>query len=98
MIREREMNKFYGEYVDYEPCLPYSISKPTEEIQLSSNLNVLDKISIYSKIMEVWSKEERAEETARYYRDRCADLKSKVLQLQSEKVQIKQQAVHEKIK
>jgi len=49
-------------------------------------MNVMDKISIKSKILEFTSKEERAKEMAQFYGDRYSDLKFKVLQIESEKM------------
>ena len=93
--KEKEKNNLYGGYNDPKPCFPLTDSRHVE-IELHTNLNAMDKIVLKSKMMEIKSSEERAKEIARYYRDRCTDLKTKVAQLNSEKLQIKLQATHEK--
>ena len=93
--KEKQKYDLYGEYNDHEPCFPPSDNKHVE-IELHTNLCAMDKIALKSKLMEIKSSEERAKELARYYRDRCADLKTKVVQLNSEKLQIKLQSTHEK--
>ena len=93
--RKKQKYDLYGEYNDHEPCFPPSDNKHVE-IELHTNLCAMDKIALKSKLMEIKSSEERAKVLARYYRDRCADLKTKVVQLNSEKLQIKLQSTHEK--
>ena len=56
----------------------------------------MDKIALKFKVMELKSSEERVKELARYYRDRCTDLKTKVALLNTKKLQIKLQATHQK--
>lgn len=94
LTKEKKMDEMYGDYVDNEPCLPQNNDEP--EIQFPDYMNVMDKISIKSKILELASKEERAKEMVRFYRDRCSDLKCKILQIESEKMQLKLQTAHEK--
>lgn len=95
MHKEKQNYDLYGEYNDHEPCFPLSDNRHVE-IELHTNLCAMDKIALKSKIMEIKSSEERAKELARYYRDRCTDLQTKVVQLNSEKLQIKLQTTHEK--
>ena len=95
--KEKQKYDLYGEYNDHEPCFPPSDNKHVE-IELHTNLCAMDKIALKSKLMEIKSSEERAKELARYYRDRCADFKTKVVQLNSEKLQIKLQSTHKKTK
>ena len=95
MYKEKQKYNLYGEYNDHEPCFPFSENRHVE-IELHTNLCAMDKIALKSKVMELKSSEERAKELARYYRDRCTDLKTKVAQLNTEKLQIKLQATHQK--
>ena len=95
LCKEKEKNSLYSEYNDPEPCFPLTDNSHTE-MKFHTNLNVMDKILLNSKIVEIKSSEERAKEIARYYRDRCTSLKTKIALLNSEKSQIKLQAIHEK--
>ena len=83
MCKEKKKYDLYGEYNDHEPCFPFS-DKRHVEIELHTNLSAMDKIALKSKIMEIKSSKERAKELARYYCDRCTDLKTEVAQLNSE--------------
>lgn len=74
-IKEKQLNDLYGEYVDCEPCFPPA---ETLRVQLPFYITPVDRT--YIKLSE-----ERAKETARFYRDRSSDLKAKVLRLEHEK-------------
>lgn len=91
--REKQLNEKYGEFVDNEPCFPPCTDVT---IQLPENLPGVDKAFIRLKVLEMKLNEEKAKEVARYYRNRCSELKAKILKVQKEKIEYKVQAFHEK--
>lgn len=93
--REKQYTEKYGEFVDTEPCFP---SCTDVTIQLPENLPAVDKAFIRSKVLEMKLNEEKAKEVACYYRDRCSELKAKILEIQKEKIEHKVQMFHEKIR
>ena len=92
-VREKQYNDKYKEFVDTEPCFP-----PCTDviIELPKNLTPVDKTFVRSKVLELKLNEEKAKEVACYYRDRCSELKARILEVQKEQIEYKVQAIHEK--
>ena len=82
-----------NEYVDSEPCIPPS---KTFKVEVPNYVSPVDRTYIKSQLTQLKLVEERAKETARYYRDRCANLKTKILHLELEKKETEAQNAHEK--
>ena len=86
--REKQCSEKYEEFVDTEPCFPPCTDVT---IKLPEKLTAVDKTFIKSKVLEMKMNEERAKEVACYYRDRCSELKGRVLEVQKEQMEYKVQ-------
>ena len=86
----------YGDYIDNEPHFPRLDQDP--KLDLPSYIEPMDKISIRSKLLEMYSKAENAKELARNYRDRCGELKAEIIKMKAQKLQLQAQALEEKQK
>lgn len=91
--KEKQYRENYEEFVDTEPCFP-----PCNDvaIELPENLAAVSKAFIRSKVLEMKLNEEKAKEVACFYRDRCSELKARILEVQKEQIEYKVQAIHEK--
>lgn len=90
---EKQYSEKYEEFIDPEPCFPPCTDVT---IELPENLTAVDRTFIRSKILEMKLNEEKAKEVACYYRDRCSELKARILEVQKEQIEYKVQAIHEK--
>ena len=94
--RDKHLQDLYGEYTDTQPCFP--MYNNNEDFTLPKHLEPLDRIAIKANISGLKSKEEQAKEIARHYRDSNARLKSEILKLKADKLQIKAESHEEKEK
>ena len=79
-----------------QPCLPPS--SEVSRIQLPKYLNVIDRVDIKAKMVELEMSRENAKEIARHYRDRCSELQIKNKQLEAKNLQTQALGLHEKQK
>ena len=88
MIKEKKkLEDDYGEYVEMQPCLPPS--SEVSKINLPKYLNVIDRVDIKAKMVELEMSRESAKEIARHYRDRCSKLQIKKLQIKNKQLEVK---------
>lgn len=90
--KEKQSSDKHGEFIDSEPCIPPG----SDTIELPDYVTGIDRVYLKSKVIELQQNEKRAKETARFYRDRCCELKAKILETQQEQVKLKVQSIHEK--
>lgn len=80
--KEAMLNAKYGAFDDNELSFPEDI-RP--KFTLPDSLSGIDRITVSSQLQEMLTKENHAMFHARFYRDRCTELKQRCRQLENEK-------------
>ena len=93
---EKTLEDAYGEYIDLEPSFP--LCREVSTVQLPSYLNVMDRVNIKAKMLELEAARENAKEIAGHYRDRCSELKIQLQEQQARTLQIYSQGLRDKQK
>ena len=71
----------YGDFKDESPPFPTDERK----IKLPSSLEGIDRVDVNAQIQSILKKENNALFQARFYRNRCAELKKRIRELEDEK-------------
>ena len=85
LSKEAELALKYSTYVDPEPAIVFSPTKP----DIPQSITGVDRVLVTSKINNIMYKEKRAVEQARIYRDKCTQLQTKCRRLEDEKESIR---------